>query len=68
MRRYKLACDRDDDKPCQCCGRICFEVGGYHRELGIVCDGCWRLLDQPIIPGMNPVAFLEGWPYRAKRM
>lgn len=66
---YKLSSVRDDpdEKPCPSCGRYGTTVGGVHPILGMVCDGCWSLLHEPIMPGMMPVAFLEGWPYRSRR-
>ena len=60
-------CRDEHEQPCPCCGRYIGEVGGFHREIGLVCSGCWGLLDMPTLPGMMPVAFEEGWGYRTKR-
>lgn len=62
--RYR---EDENERPCPSCGRWGYTVGGTHPELGLVCDGCLKLLCQPIMPGMMPTAFLEGWPYRTKR-
>lgn len=56
-----------DEKPCPSCGRWGYEPGGVHEALGPVCSSCWTLLHEPIMPGMMPVAWVEGWPYRAER-
>lgn len=66
---YRLAKVEDDpdEKPCPSCGRFGYTPGGVHPILGSVCDGCWKLLNDPPVSGMMPIAFLEGWPYRTKR-
>ena len=56
----------EPDPPCPCCGRFGTLHGGYHRELGTVCDSCEPLLN-PTLSGMMPTAYLDGWPYRTKR-
>lgn len=56
-----------DDPACPCCGRFGTTPGHAHPILGLVCESCDGLLNQPIMPGMNPIAFLEGWGHRAKR-